>query len=367
MTYPWSMRTHLLRSLLLAGFLAAPLSAQIRDDGARMERVAEGVYVIIHDNATDEWPHGNTGVIVGQDAVAVIDATYLPSRARADIALIRRVTPKPVRYLIYTHWHFDHNNGGIAYREAFPDVAIVSQRDNARFIELNGIWWSKMSTQPNSAKRAGLARMEEDVARGADSSGRALTPDERTMRQGHIRQRRAELEELKSLKVVTPDLLFDGVLTLPLGRRVLEVRDRGKANSPHDVTIWLPQDRVLFSGDILVEDPYPYTGASWPVPWARVLRDLEAIPVAALVPGHGPVMRDHSYTRLVREMMEAVTARVDSAARRGFTLEQAQDSVTLEDLRTRFPVDDAEAHRDEWRTIVRVLVDRAWRGVRGQG
>ena len=157
------------------------------------------------------------------------------------------------------------------------------------------------------------------------------------------------------------------MLTLPLGRRVLELRDRGKANSPHDVTIWLPQDRVLFSGDILVEDPYPYTGASWPVPWAGVLRDLEAIPVAVLVPGHGPVMRDHSYTRLVREMMEAVTARVDSAARRGFTLEQVQDSVTLEDLRTRFPVDDAEAHRDEWRTIVRVLVERAWRGVRGQG
>jgi glyoxylase-like metal-dependent hydrolase (beta-lactamase superfamily II) len=361
------MRTHLLQSLLLGGLVAAPLSAQIRDDGARMERVADGVYVIIHDNATDEWPHGNTGVIVGQDAVAVIDATYLPSRARADIALIRRITPKPVRYLIYTHWHFDHNNGGIAYREAFPDVAIVSQRDNARFIELNGIWWSKMSIQPDSKKRAGLAQMEQDVARGADSSGRALTPEERTMHQGHIRQRRAELEELKMLKVVTPDLLFDGVLTLPLGRRVLELRDRGKANSPHDVTIWLPQDRVLFSGDILVEDPYPYTGASWPVPWAGVLRDLEAIPIAVLVPGHGPVMRDHRYTQLVREMMEAVTARVDSAARRGFTLEQVQDSVTLEDLRTRFPVDDPEAHGDEWRTIVRVLVERAWRGVRGQG
>ena len=361
------MRTHLLRSLLLGGFLAAPLQAQVRDDGARMERVADGVYVIIHDNATDEWPHGNTGVIVGQDAVAVIDATYLPSRARADIALIRRVTPKPVRYLIYTHWHFDHNNGGIAYREAFPDVAIVSQRDNARFIELNGIWWSRMSIQSNSAKRAGLARMEEDVARGADSTGRALTSDERTMHQGHIRQRRAELEELETLKVVTPDLLFDGELTLPLGRRVLELRDRGKANSPHDVTIWLPQDRVLFSGDILVEDPYPYTGASWPVPWAGVLRDLEAIPVAVLVPGHGPVMRDHRYTRLVREMMEAVTARVDSVARRGFTLEQVQGSVTLEDFRTRFPADDPEAHHDEWRTIVRVLVERAWRGVRGQG
>jgi glyoxylase-like metal-dependent hydrolase (beta-lactamase superfamily II) len=360
------MRTRLPLSLL-GCLLTAPLAAQVRDAGARMERVADGVYVIIHDNATDEWPHGNTGVIVGENAVAVVDATYLPSRARADIALIRRVTPKPVRYLIYTHWHFDHNNGGIAYRDAFPDVAIVSQRDNARYIEVNGIWWSRMSTRPASARRAALARMEEDVARGADSSGHALTPDELAMHRGHIPERRAELEELETLKVVTPDLLFEGELTLPLGRRVLELRDRGRANSPHDVTIWLPQDRVLFTGDILVQDPYPYTGASWPVPWAGVLRDIEATPVAALVPGHGPVMRDHRYTRLVRELMEAVTARVDSAARRGLTLDQVQDSVMLEDFRTRWPAEDPDAHREEWRAVMRVLVERAWRGVRGQG
>jgi glyoxylase-like metal-dependent hydrolase (beta-lactamase superfamily II) len=209
--------------------------------------------------------------------------------------------------------------------------------------------------------------MEKDVARGADSSGHTFTADELAMHRGHIRQRRAELEELAALKVVTPDLLFDGQLTLPLGRRVLELRDRGKANSPHDVTIWLPQDRILFSGDILVEDPFPYTGASWPVPWAAVLRDIEATPIAVLVPGHGPVMRDHRYTRLVRELMEAVTARVDSTARRGLTLEQVQASVTLEDFRTRWPTDDPESHREEWRTIIRVLVERAWRGVRGQG
>ena len=352
---------------LVAALAAGPAAAQGSDPGARMERVADGVYVIIHDNATEEWPHGNTGVIVGDDAVAVVDATYLPSRARADIALIRSVTPKPVRYLIYTHWHFDHNNGGIAYREAYPGVAVVSERENARFIEVNGIWWSKMATAAGSAKRATLGRLEQQLARGADSAGRPLTAEERRELDRDVRQRRGELEELAGLRVVTPDLLFDGELTLPLGRRTLELRDRGKANSPHDVTVWLPQDRVLFSGDILVRDPYPYTGASWPVPWVRVLRDLEAMPVAAVVPGHGPVMRDHRYTRLVRELMEAVTARVDSAARRGLTLEQAQDSVTLEDIRDRFPVDDPAAHRDHWREITRVLVERAWRGVRGQG
>ena len=66
--------------------------AQAKDAGARIERVADGVYAIVHDDATDQWPHGNTGVVVTDEGVLVVDATYLPSRARADIALIRTVT-----------------------------------------------------------------------------------------------------------------------------------------------------------------------------------------------------------------------------------------------------------------------------------
>jgi hypothetical protein len=107
--------------------------------------------------ATEEWPHGNTGVVVGETGVLVVDSTYLPSRARADIALIRKLTDKPVRYLAYTHWHFDHNNGGIAYRQAFPAVDVVSARDTARYIELNAVWWSRRQAAPGSSHRKTLA------------------------------------------------------------------------------------------------------------------------------------------------------------------------------------------------------------------
>src|SRR5688500_1303955 len=97
--------------LLLAALWGGSASAQGRDAGARIERVADGVYAIIHENATEEWPHGNTGVVIGDGGVLVIDAAYLPSRAKADIALIRSVTKLPVRWLVMSHWHFDHNNG----------------------------------------------------------------------------------------------------------------------------------------------------------------------------------------------------------------------------------------------------------------
>ena len=355
------MRTFWL--LLLAPALAS--AAEPKDATARVERVGDGVFAILHDDATDEWPHGNTGVIVGDDGLLVIDSDYLPSRARADIALIKSLSPKPVRYLVFTHWHFDHNNGTIAYREAYPGVTIVAERETARFIELNGVWWSKMTTAAGSKKRESLAKLEAELAAGKDANGAAIAPDDRKRRQAVIRQRRNELDELATLKVVPPNLVFDHELTLTLGRRKVVLADRGRANSPHDVTIWLPDERILFSGDILVESPLPYTGASWPVPWIGVLRELEAIPIAALVPGHGPVMHDHAYTRQVRELLETIVARVDAMARDGKTIEQIQAGIVLDDLRK--PPWTGTDRDDDWKQTMNALVERAWRGVRGQG
>jgi cyclase len=352
---------------LLAVLLAPAAAAQARDDGARIERVADGVYAIIHANASDEWPHGNTGVIVGDDGVFVVDAAYLPSRAKADIALIRSVTDKPVKYLAITHWHFDHNNGTVAYRDAFPGLTVVSERETARWIDLNATYWARMSTAPRSTRRASLAGLEERLAAGTDSAGRAYPPRARDSLATVIRQRKGELEELASLTVVMPDMVFDRELTLRLGRRRIQLVNRGPANSPADVTIYLPDDRVLFAGDILVQDPLPYPFGAWPVPWIGVLRDLEAIPVAALVPGHGPVMRDHTYTRKVRQLMEAVTSRADSMARRGMPLDQVQDSMSLEDVRRGYRPWNENVPPDDWRTITRILIERAWKGVRGQG
>ena len=356
-----------LLTLLALGCSASIAAGQAKDATARLERIADGVYVIVHDDATDQWPHSNTGVVVTDDGVLVVDATYLPSRARGDIALIRTVTDEPVRYLVYTHWHFDHNNGAVAYRDAYPGLTIVSERQTRDYIALNADWWARMSTATGSTRRAALATLEQELASGKDTTGHALTAEERRHHERAIGQRKSELAELASLTVVPPNMVFDGALTLWLGGRRVELQDRGRANSPHDVTIYLPQDSVLFAGDIVVQSPLPYVGASWPVPWIDVLRQLESVPTNALVPGHGPVMRDFRYARGVRTMLEAATSRVAAEALKGRTLDQVQDSVTLDDVRKAVPVWRDPALDEDWKANIRALVERAWRGVRGQG
>src|SRR6185295_6409961 len=108
-----------------------------------------------------------------------------------------------------------------------------------------------------SAKRVALGKLEEQLKTGTDSAGRRLSGEERTALEDNIRRRRGELQELAALKVVPPNLVFDRELTLWLGDRRVELRAQGRANSPNDVTIYLPEDRVLFTGDIVVQDPLP--------------------------------------------------------------------------------------------------------------
>jgi len=346
---------------------AQPASG-ISDDGARVEQLADNVFAILHEDATDEWPHGNTGVIVGRRSVFVIDSCYLPSRARADIALIRRITDKPVSKLATTHWHLDHNFGAIAYREAFPRVEVIAERETARWIELNQMYWQRLSTAPGSARRAALQQVQAELERGTNEAGEPLTAQERVSRTANIAHRQNELSELETVRIVTPNRFFDGRLNLNFEGVRIEMRDWGPANSPHDVTFWLPRQRVLFTGDILVQSPLPYTGASWPVHWAPVLRQIEQIPIDYLVPGHGPVMRDHGYTRAVRVLMETALERVEALVRAGRTLAQVQEELNLDDIRAQVTVwTSADVSEADWTYMRRTLAERAFMGLRGQG
>ena len=339
----------------------------LRDDGARVIRVAPDAYAIIHDDATDEWPHGNTGVVIGDDGVLVIDSDYWPSRARADIALVRRLTSRPVRWLVNTHWHGDHTHGNAEYREAFPGLHVVSARENGRLIDVNLARWPRQATLPDSPKRAALARLEATLAAGRDSAGRALPAAERDSLARVVRMRREELAQLAAVRVVAPDTLFDGALTIMLGARRVELVNQGRANSPADVTVWLPADRVLFTGDIVVA-PIPYLGMSHPSHWAQVLRRIEATPVAVLVPGHGEPMRDLTYVRTVRTALETAMARVDSLFRQGIgTADAVRAAIPLDDLRALFPVNGRSMSDADWAATRRTLADRAWACVIGYG
>jgi glyoxylase-like metal-dependent hydrolase (beta-lactamase superfamily II) len=359
-------------TLLPPDRLAARAEDDLHDQSARVERVAEGVYAILHDDAIVQWPsgatgwpHGNTGVVVGSDGVLVVDSTFLPSRAVADIALIRRITTKPVRFLVNTHWHMDHTLGNADYKDAFPGLAIVGPRASRDFIAYWQERWPRFELQADSASRAEVKEQEGWLAKGQDKEGNPIGPESRKRLERAIAQARNELAELKSARVAAPERLFDDELRLDLGGRTVEIKNRGRANSPADVTIFLPRERILFTGDILVH-PVPYAMGAYPVAWLEVLRALEAVSASAIVPGHGPVFRDDKYLRQVRTLLETTLSRVKALALEGRTIEQIKKTIDLQDLRTAFVGGDDPTAVFYWDYSIKdALVERAFRCLGG--
>jgi len=329
------------------------------DSGARLQQVGEGVYAIIHADATEEWPHGNTGIVVGEDAVLVVDSTYLPARARADIALIRSITRKPVRYLVNTHWHGDHTHGNGVYRDVFPGIAIVGARGNAPLIALNQARYPRSALAPDSAKRKALAALQASRASGKSDDGKTLDAEALRKLDNNIRLRGIELAEFGKIAIAAPDLLFDGAMELDLGRRRVVLTDRGPGNSPHDVTILIPDQRILFTGDLVVH-PVPFVINTSPRPWIATLRSIEAMPLTALVPGHGPVMHDLDYVAQLRNLLETAQSRVEAELLQGASLDEVQKRVKLEDLRAAFvPPDNADAAA-QWDYDIKGLLKDTW-------
>jgi glyoxylase-like metal-dependent hydrolase (beta-lactamase superfamily II) len=339
-----------------------------KDSTAFMQKIDNGVYVIIHENATDEWPHGNTGVIIGDDAVFVVDACYLPSRARADIHMIRSITKKPVKYLGITHWHFDHNNGIVAYTDSFPGIQIITERKSADYIEINSKWWARSSAKENSVKKTILAGLEKELAIGKDTvTGVNFSEQEIIKKKKLIAQRKNELYELSNLKVVRANKLFDKEMRVQLGGREVIIKDWGKANSVHDITYFLPSEKILFAGDIIVQAPIPYTFESWPITWIKTLEQIEKMPLKMIVPGHGPVLNDFSYTKLLREFFASAISKAEKALAEGLTLNQLKASADFSEFRKGIWKRSEEAPDEDWETITAALIERAWRSVRGQG
>ncbi len=183
--------------------------------------------------------------------------------------------------------------------------------------------------------------------------------------QAIVAERRVDVGDMPNVKTVPPDSVFDGRLTIMLGRRRLELRDRGHANSPSDVTVFHPVERVLFAGDIVVH-PIPYAFASYPRPWVSVLRDLESTSAAFIVPGHGPVMRDVSYIRLVRELIEYVATMAEPFVVRGATADSARLRIDLTPWRRRFDPQLSPALTEMWeQSILNALIPRVFQCLQG--
>jgi glyoxylase-like metal-dependent hydrolase (beta-lactamase superfamily II) len=294
-------------------------------------KVAEGVYAIRHVDSPDTNPQGNTTVIIGERAVLVVDSGYLPSSAAEDIAQIRRWTDRPVRYLLNTHWHPDHQRGNSAYVDAFPEVTIVAHRETAKLMaSYDAANRERYPKRVQSMKETLAKKPDAELQKTFDGQSRVLA-------------------ELERSRLQLPTLTFDSELSVDLGNRIVEIRHGGIGDTRGDAWAYLPKEQVLMTGDVLVA-PVPYFFAGYPEGLARSLHRLLELDVTAIVPGHGDVMHDKTYLRAVLEMVETIVGQVNAAVVRigslSARLEDVRPQIDVTEYRRRFAGDDP--HNQEY-------------------
>lgn len=335
------------RRLVAFGLLAAALAARADSTVTRelqVRQLAPGIYTIRHPDPTDDFPDGNTTVVIGARAVLVVDTCYLPSAARADIERIRTWTALPVRYVVNTHWHNDHVGGNLAYLQAFPGADVLAHPETRTMMEARLRSYMLRFVSPGSAFAAERERLRGIVERGVDGRGGAVDAAGRQAAQRSLQRYERAAAEFRAAEFQPPTLTFEQSLRIDLGGRIVELRHAGRGNTGGDIVAYLPAERILVAGD-LVAHPVPYAFSGFPGEWIATLERLAELDVQTIVPGHGEVLQGSGYLRRVAALLRSVRDRVSALlGERGsaLTLEEAQQAVDLAAARREWAGDDAD-------------------------
>jgi len=190
----------------------------------------------------------NTGIVVGDDAVMVIDTQATPVMAQDVIRRIREVTDKPIKYVVLSHYHAVRVLGASAYQAEY----IIASQDTRDLI----------------------------VERGAQDM------------QSEIERFPRLFQAVESVPGLTwPNLVFKGEMTLWLGKLEVKILQLGRGHTKGDTVVWLPQDKILFSGDLVEYDATPYCGDAYYEDWPHTLDAIAALKPEKLVPGRGAALK----------------------------------------------------------------------------
>ena len=190
----------------------------------------------------------NTGIVIGDDAVMVVDTQATPVMAQDVVRRIRAVTDKPIRYVTLSHYHAVRVLGASGYA---PEHVIAS-RDTFDLI----------------------------VERGAQDM------------QSEIERFPRLFRAVESVPGLTwPTIVFERRMTLMLGRLQVEIMQLGRGHTKGDTVVWLPQEQILFAGDLVEYDATPYTGDAYLGDWPATLDAIAALEPGQLVPGRGAALK----------------------------------------------------------------------------
>lgn len=230
--------------------------------GEGLTKIADNVYSYIDiKNGSPQNSFGaNAGIIIGKEGIIVIDTLTSSKEAKRFIKDIKAVTDKPVKWVVNTHYHLDHTFG------------------NSEFVKLGATVISHDNCKRN-LKNNGEVALQNAVNYG-------LT-----------------VKDMEGTEIAYPDITFPYRVEIDSGDQIIQLIYSGLSHTDGSILVYLPDSKILFSGDILFTDYHPFLAEGTIGEWVKVLGQIMTMDVSTIIPGHGPVSGKQDITDLIKYLI----------------------------------------------------------------
>jgi glyoxylase-like metal-dependent hydrolase (beta-lactamase superfamily II) len=269
--------TRIRLGLLLSGIAISALAFQVQGQtpqtAYRFQPIVPGVYAAIGTGTLNVG--SNSAVVVNSDDVLIVDSHISPESARVMLKEMKTITDKPVRFLINTHFHFDHTNGNQVFG---PPVEVIGH-SFTRMKMLGDVMHKGLFADTLAALPGQIDQLKQRAAAEPDASAKVRLEQQ-------VRVQQAYAEQVKELKVTPPSVTLDDRMTLYRGDREIRLIYLGHGHTGGDVVVYLPKERLVATGDLLVNGIANLVDG-YVNEWPDALEKLRAFDFVDVVPGHG--------------------------------------------------------------------------------
>jgi len=298
--------------------------------------LAPGVWLGWREDVNQIPVMGNTTFVIGDEGVIVFDGGGAPLMSEQVLAKISALTDRPVTHLITSHWHIDHSRGIAVFAKAFPNVQIIAHPFTREFIIAD---LDNRKTRTASIVPGFLLQAKAMFAADVNPEGAPLSAQDRAWYEEAVANAELIDHEYRRAVPVVPNLTFQDTMVIHSGSTEIQLHHFGRGNTGGDVFMWLPRERILAAGDIVVS-PVPYGIGSYPREWADVLRKMKSLAWQTLIPGHGAVQHDSRYVDRLIGMLDYVARTVPALLAAGVNRETLPGRLEFAPFEDEFVGDD---------------------------
>jgi glyoxylase-like metal-dependent hydrolase (beta-lactamase superfamily II) len=258
-------------------------------------------------------------IVVNEHDVLVVDSHITADAGRALLATVRGLTDKPVRFLVNSHYHFDHAHGNQAF---LSDEILIIGHEFSRTKLLEDV------LSQGTYLTIGSPESQQGLLAAAQAQLAEAKEESRSELEAQIAMIERHISALDEVVPTPPDTTLVDKLTLHRGGREIQLLHLGRGHTGGDVVVYLPAEKVVFTGDLFY-DGAPYLGDGYANEMPDTLERLAGIDWEVVVPGHGPLVRERSKIEFAQQYLRTYWDQVEAFHSQGLTPDQAMAQLDM--------------------------------------